>query len=196
MSSASYEKKIVKYLRKIIEKSLIERIKQFPMGEHILRNKINKPLIRKQKHMQLEKGLYSPISDIAVGPFAFTGFRFADWDYVGYMKLLELDCIKRFIKAVKKKGKVLPGYHIYFNPNPRSLISFEIENTNDYKHNLGSMSNCSIMGKVGIYIDYDKKRLDIFYNYLRKMIKRKKTRMFQNVIFITKNNFDNILNRR
>lgn len=194
MGTVTYENKIVEFLRSKIENSLIEGIKLFQNGETILQDPINKPFIRKQKHMHLERGLYSPISDIAVGPFAFTGFRFANWDDDGYQKLLELDSVKEFISIVKEKGRVLPGYNdIYFNQNPRCLISFEIENANDYKHNLGSMTNCSIMGKVGIYIDYQNERLDNFYNYLTEMTIRKKTELFKNVIFISKNNFDAIL---
>ena len=193
MSTVGYENTIVSFLNNILNGALTERINLFQDGERILRDPINKPLIRKQKHMQLESELYSPISDIAVGPFAFTGFRFADWDYDGYMRLLELDSLKEFIRTIKRKGKVLPGYNIHFNQNPRCLISFEIENTPDYKHNLGSMTNCSIMGKIGVYIDYNTRRLNRFYKYLNEMIRRKKTQIFKNVIFISKNNFDKII---
>jgi len=193
MSTDSYENTVVEFLRNTIEKPLVEKIKLFQDGERILEDRINNPLIRKQKHMQLERGLYSPISDIAVGPFAFTGFRFADWDYDGYMRLLELDSLSKFVRTIKRKGKVLPGYNIHFNQNPRCLISFEIENTPDYKHNLGSMTNCSIMGKIGVYIDYDRRRLSRFYNFLNEMIRRKKTQIFKNVIFISKNSLDEIM---
>ena len=64
MSTVRYENTIVPFLNNILNDALVEGIRQFQDGECILRDPINKPLIRKQKHMRLESGLYAPISDI------------------------------------------------------------------------------------------------------------------------------------
>lgn len=196
MSTREYEKNIVKFLNEYLGNSLKEEIKKFSNGEYILGNSINKPLIKKQKHMRLENGIYSPIPDISVGPFAFLDYSFANWDVDNYIKLLRIDRVNRLIKSTEGNGQVLSNYNITDgNQNPRCLIAFELEKGNDKKHILGSITNCSIMGKVGIYIDYDTIRLDKFFRFVNEMIKREKASRywFQNVIFISKDDFDEVL---
>jgi len=184
---------IVNQLNILLLDALKAKVTHFDNGISILKDKINKPLIRKQKCMRLERGLYSPCLDVAVGPYAFPGYRFAIWDDDRYEDLLDVQVIKRFVQRLKGIGHVLPQFNASFNQNPRCLFAIEIENYNNYKHMLGSITNCSIMGKIGIYIDYNSERLQNFYNFLREMILRKKTRLFQNVIFFTKEEFDNFL---
>lgn len=191
--SSQYEIVIITQLNILLLDALKTRVTRFDNGISILKNKINKPLIRKQKSMRLERGLYSPRLDVAVGPYAFPGYRFAIWDDDRYEDLLDVQVIKRFVQRLKGIGRVLPQFNASFNQNPRCLFAIEIENHNNYKHMLGSITNCSIMGKIGIYIDYNSERLQNFYDFLREMILRKKTRLFQNVIFFTKEEFDNFL---
>ena len=191
--SSQYEMVIVNQLNILLLDALKAKVTHFDNGISILKDKINKPLIRKQKCMRLERGLYSPCLDVAVGPYAFPGYRFAIWDDDRYEDLLDVQVIKRFVQRLKGIGHVLPQFNASFNQNPRCLFAIEIENYNNYKHMLGSITNCSIMGKIGIYIDYNSERLQNFYNFLREMILRKKTRLFQNVIFFTKEEFDNFL---
>lgn len=192
--STQYEIAIVDRLNILLFNALTAGIIDFENGSSILKDKINKPLIRKQKCMRLERGLYSPRIDVAIGPYAFPGYRFATWDDYRYEDLLEKEVIGRFFEDLKTSGRVLPEFDKSFNQNPRCLFAIEIENrNNNYKHMLGSVTNCSIMGKIGIYIDYNNERLENFYNFLEEMIRRKKTQLFKNVIFFAKDEFNNCL---
>ena len=193
MSVNEYELRIVKFLNRTIGVALLDGVAQFRNADCILNDRINKPLIRKQKCMRLENGLYSPRMDVAVGPFAFSGYRFANIDEYNYEQLLALQRIDNFLEKLIEYGRVLPGFNRHHNPNPRCLLSIEIENANDYKHNLGSIANCSIMGKIGVYIDYDARRLNHFFNFLSEMIRRKKTKIYLNVIFLTRTEFNRFM---
>lgn len=193
MSVNEYEMRIVRFLNRIIKESLLDEIKQFRNAECILNDRINKPLIRKQKCMRLENGLYSPRMDVAVGPFAFSGYRFANIDESNYEQLLVLQEVNNFAEKLIDYGRMLPGFTTNYNRNPRCLFSIEIENANDYKHNLGSIANASIMGKIGVYIDYNTRRLNHFYDYLSEMIRRKKVEIYLNVIFLTRTEFNKLM---
>ena len=149
-ASSKYELRIVEFLNNLIGATLHSGIAQFPNADRILNDPINQPLIRKQKCMRLENGLYSPRMDVAVGPFAFAEYRFANIDEYNYEQLLALKEINNFVENLRDYGRVLPGFNRDYNLNPRCLFCLEIENANDYKHNLGSIANCSIMGKMGI----------------------------------------------
>lgn len=196
MTVTDYELRIVRYLNRKIGTQLRNKIEEFPNAEHILNDTINIPLIRKQKAMRLENGLYSPRMDVAVGPYAFLGYTYANWDDNNYEQLLRVTAISNLVDKLLEHGHVLPEFSREHNLNPRCLFSIEIENANDYKHNLGSIANCSIMGKIGVYIDYDSRRLLHFYNFLSEMIRRKKTKMYLNVIFLSKEEFDRVMRPR
>ena len=120
-------------------------------------------------------------------------YRFANIDEYNYEQLLALKQINDFVVRLSQHGRVLPGFDTQHNQNPRCLFSIEIENANDYKHNLGSIANCSIMGKIGVYIDYDERRLNHFFDFLSEMIRRKKTKIYLNVIFLTRIEFDRFI---
>lgn len=191
--SSKYELRIVKFLNRTIGATLLNGVAQFQNADRILNDRINKPLIRKQKCMRLENSLYSPRMDVAVGPFAFSGYRFANINENNYEQLLALQEIDTFVNRLIECGRVLPGFNRAHNQNPRCLFCLEIENANDYKHNLGSIANCSIMGKIGVYIDYDAGRLNHFFNFLSEMIRRKKTMIYLNVIFLTRTEFNRFM---
>lgn len=167
-------------------------------SNNILKDNINNPLIKKGKSMKLETGIYSPICDVGVGPFAFEP---GSLNYI-YKYLLNQVKIKKFITKLSKKGIYLGMENSKFlssdcknqNKNPRCFIAVEIEGSNNIKHLMGSVLNCSLMGKIGILISFDEDKMNRAFQYFKEMIERGKTKpMLKNVIFVLKPNFDSFM---
>ncbi len=134
--------------------------------------------------------------DVAVGPFSFArGNRNEE-----YNQLLDIHEIREFLSRVVKRGKTLTKDFIKSvkdseNKNPRCFICIEVENKSTRKHFMGSAFNSSIMGKVGIVISYDEGKMEKVFSYLKEMIMREKLspKILDNVIWITKEKFDEIM---
>jgi hypothetical protein len=162
----------------------------------ILRLPENNPLIKDEKQMVMEP-LYSPTSDVAVGPFSFSEGNLNRL----YRHLASLEDIRGFITAMQESG-LGDGYNehlLELNQNPRCFISVEVENSTarDVKHLLGSVTNCSLLAKVGIVIVFDEyieyaKRL-ISYLAFVKRVKKTDKELFRNVFVLSKTAFEEIV---
>jgi len=171
-------------------------IREHPRYNRLLELPENQPLIRSERRMNLEN-IYSPHCDGAVGPFSFREGSLNDL----YEFFLQLLPIRRLIRNLHRKslGMGYDGPDFYFNQNPRCFIAIEVENTTacDIKHLLGSIANCSFLGKIGIIAVFDE-----HLNYAGRLIqyldfvKRKKkvaNPMFRNVFIISKSRIEKLL---
>jgi len=159
----------------------------------------NKPLIKHERQMRMEP-IYSPTCDVAVGPFSF---RPGNYNNI-YLRLAKLHQIKRFIASIKEASLTFADDvdPLNYNNNPRCFLSIEVENSTakDIKHLLGSITNCSLMGKIGIvivfddYIDYAKRLLKYisFVEHAKKLDEK----LFRNIFVIRKSDLSNILKIR
>jgi hypothetical protein len=100
------------------------------------------------------RGIYAPIVDIAVGPFAITR-RYID----EYGELL--DQTRAFIeRLIGKHSENCEGREENarfedirnFNENARCLLCSEIEESGTRKHCLGNLVNASALGRIGILV--------------------------------------------
>jgi hypothetical protein len=100
------------------------------------------------------RGIYAPIVDIAVGPFAITR-RYID----EYGELL--DQTRAFIeRLIGKHNENCEGREENarfedirnFNENARCLLCIEIEESGTRKHCLGNLVNASALGRIGILV--------------------------------------------
>ena len=65
-----YEQEIVEKLSNLILNDLNNKIIERDIS--LFRIPINIPLIKRQKFMEIENGLYSPRMDVTIGPYAFS----------------------------------------------------------------------------------------------------------------------------
>lgn len=174
---------------------LIDTLKENIENE-ILDLSENKPLIKKERQMRMYR-IYSPTCDIAIGPFSFKEDQKYDETY---RRLYRCSEIATFLDNVKEKNLGFNDNNILtINKNPRCFISLEIENTTakDVKHLLGSIMNCSLMGKVGIVVVFDEyieyaKRLIMYLQHAEN--KKKMTeKLFRNVFILSKSDMNDIL---
>ena len=100
------------------------------------------------------RGIYAPVVDIAVGPFAITR-RYVD----EYRTLLEET--RAFIEMlIGKHNENCHGQEEDarfedirdFNENARCLLCIEIEESGTRKHCLGNLVNASALGRIGILV--------------------------------------------
>lgn len=168
INAKEYQKKIEKKLKDIFKETEVEESMKFP------------------------NDIYTPRIDVAVGPFAYKDSLKEKYDNLFSKHQVLLNRIKG-----KSINKDLLDFDI--NKNPRCFIAMEIENSTekDTKHLLGSITNASILGKVGILIVFsNKKGLKNITNYLKfaKEHDKIKEHLFQNVALIVKKDFDQIFN--
>jgi hypothetical protein len=100
------------------------------------------------------RGIYAPVVDVAVGPFAVMQ-RYID----EYGTLL--DETRGFIeKLIAKHNDNCGGHEEHtrferirdFNENARCLLCIEIEESGTKKHCLGNLVNASALGRIGILV--------------------------------------------
>ena len=152
----------------------------------------------RQKSMKIEDDTYSPVPDIIIGPTSFEkGNRNEE-----YKELLQKRKIKKLIKLLKGKALNADQFSPEVNENPRVFIGIECENSTakDAKHMLGSITNLSLMSKVGILVVYDHgketlERIEKYLTFVERKEKIKHVDAFKNVFLITKSNFDDILDK-
>ena len=173
---------------------IMNEVPSYLLSEKFKGKFVNNPIIRTEESMKFPDA-YSPRCDVAIGPFSYLPGRNLN-DI--YKELLRLQIIKDFISKIEQRSLARPNeYRHGFNKNPRCFISFEIEHSTagDLKHVLGSLSNASFMGKVGVVIFYDhaKDRISNLIRYLYRADEKLHLKMFRNACFISKTNFDEIL---
>lgn len=147
--------------------------------------------IRIEEPMQFTRNIYTPRIDVAVGPFAYKE------------RLIERynELLREYVEFIEKiKEKAINKGYLDFNSNvnPRCFIAIEIEKSTekDTKHLLGSITNASILGKVGILIVFNNRKglekMNNLFNFARQVGKIQDY-LFKNVALLTKEDFDNIL---
>ena len=142
-----------------------------------------------EKRMNLPS--YSPRVDVAIPPFAFNQSYSSEYNEMYYRNRIFFD---------KLKDKALNRGRIDFdkNPNPRCFLAIEIENStdNNAKHILGSITNASILGKIGIVVTMNHsaciERIHKYFDYVYHAGKIENE--FKNVVLIHKSDFDELLN--
>lgn len=166
------------------------------ISPRVLKLPENRPLIKKERHMRMGR-TYSPTCDIAIGPFSFRQRQ--KYDPI-YLELAKLSEIATFLANVEEKSlRFSDNDPLSYNENPRCFVSIEIENTTaqDVKHLLGSVMNCSLMGKIGIVVVFEDyfeyaQRLIMYIGYVER---KKKTmeKLFRNVFMVSKSDMGEIL---
>lgn len=110
------------------------------------------------------RGIYAPIVDIAVGPFAIER-RYVD----EYTELL--DQTRDLIEAlIRKHNQNLEGREEparfetirTFNENARCLLCIEIEESGSRKHCLGNLLNASALGRIGLLVARNPRVMRVF----------------------------------
>jgi hypothetical protein len=107
--------------------------------------------------------MYSPTSDVAVGPFA-TERRHE----TKYAELLDKTrpfvehLIQKHNQNVEEEEKTSFGAIAHFNQNARCLLCIEIEESGTRKHCLGDLVNASALGRIGLLVACSPKFLRIF----------------------------------
>jgi len=186
----------VPYPSQILQRNIREKLERRflnvlkgALADRILNLPENQPLIKHERQMRMEP-IYSPTCDVAVGPFSF---REGSLNEI-YNKLTKLDQIRGFIDDLQRRG-LGSGYNtalLDLNKNPRCFIAVEVENTTarDVKHLLGSIINCSFLGKIGIVIVFDEylKYAQRLLEYLAfvKRVKKTEKSLFRNVFVVSK----------
>jgi len=192
MSSDEIEEKMKGKLEEMFLKPLREMI-----PHDVLDLLYNKPLMKTEKQMRIERHTYSPICDIAVGPFSFEDEKHNKL----YIRLLEIPEINTFVNSVKSKSVVFAEdmNPLGYNNNPRCLMSIEIERetANDLKHVLGSIANSSLMGKIGIVVisNDHMERVKRLLRYISHVanVEKVEHKWFRNVFVIHESTIRNIL---
>ncbi|MFP3950477.1 MAG: hypothetical protein ACLFUZ_05330 [Candidatus Micrarchaeia archaeon] len=154
-----------------------------------------------------QKNIYSPRVDIAVGPFSTEDDTSLSSRYNSmantYSNLIDglidkfrsnLDEFRRANRASLPLGEI-PSDHAFFgkksfNDNARCFIAIEIERSGSKKHMLGDIVNSSSLGRIGLIVAWDAKRLKSFLRMLEywNFLKSKGKPSFdsRNVLVITK----------
>lgn len=191
LSSLSYHR----IVKEKLEKAFLDVLHRH-IDKSILELDENNPLIRDERQMKMEP-LYSPTCDVAVGPFSFKEGSLNDV----YGNLARIGEIERFVRGLQEMS-LGSGYNevlLDLNNNPRCFIAIEVENTTaqDVKHLLGSIINCSLLGKIGItiifdeYLDYGERLLE--YLAFVKRVKKASKDLFRNVLVVSKSRIDHLL---
>lgn len=162
----------------------------------IMRLDENIPLIKDEKQMTMAP-LYSPTCDVAVGPFSFAEGNLNEI----FNNLVVVREIGQFIRALQDSsfGDGYNEHLLDLNPNPRCFMAIEVENSTarDVKHLLGSVTNCSLLAKIGIVVVFDEylKYAERLIQYLAfaKRVKKTTKELFRNVFVISKTHMDDLL---
>jgi hypothetical protein len=150
---------------------------------------------------------YSPIPDIAVGPFATHERFISTYDELqGRVQGFIDDLTHDFRHNYREYGGHFPGVPDYpfgtfqGNENARCFIAVEVESkSTTRKHKMGSIVNASALGRIGIVVgmdDHSVKVLIRILGYLKFLASvEKPTFKPDNVFIISKQQILRILNR-
>ncbi|MEM3465254.1 MAG: hypothetical protein QW566_02165 [Candidatus Jordarchaeales archaeon] len=143
---------------------------------------------------------YSPIVDVAVGPFAY-----GDEKYIReYNELTEMSCklLNNLSSSFRENSKgfsfmeKIPADCYEFNNinrNARCFMAIEIEKSGTRKHMLGDIVNACSLGRIGIIIAWNPSvlksflRITEYFSFLRS--KDKPTYESRNLIIVLKEQF-------
>lgn len=110
--------------------------------------------------------MYSPAIDLAVGPFATHRQYIEEYDQMASwsadMLLEMLRCFKRNLRKFQSYFPAPTLDHLCtLNPNSRCFLAIEIERGNpSMKYLMGSTFNASSLGRVGIVVAWNQRRLE------------------------------------
>lgn len=184
-------------IKRRLEEKLLNTLQKC-IDDSILELEENNPLIKDEKQMRMEP-IYSPTCDVAVGPFSFREGSLNEL----YCDLARTNEVAQFITNLQN-ASLGTGYNealLDLNQNPRCFIAIEVENAiaHDVKHLLGSVTNCSLLGKIGIVVVFDDylKYAERLLQYLAfvKRVKKANKELFRNVFVISKSQIDALLQR-
>jgi len=151
---------------------------------------------------------YSPVTDIAVGPFATQERLIRDYNNLEHRIPDLLNSLKScFRDNYHKHGGHFPGSPTYpftefeGNENARCFIAIEIESKNPTrKHKMGSIINAASLGRIGIVVgldEYTERVLIRILGYLKFLASvGKPTFRAGNTFIVDKEQFLRILDRR
>lgn len=109
--------------------------------------------------------MYSPAIDLAIGPFATHRPYVEEYDRMaaGSAKMLKrmLQCFKENIRQFYSEYPAPTLNQLCtLNPNSRCFMAIEIERGNtSIKYLMGSMFHASALGRIGIVVAWDQRRL-------------------------------------
>jgi hypothetical protein len=142
------------------------------------------------------RGMYAPVVDVAVGPFANVGTYINE-----YAELL--DRTRGLVEALIHKhnenmdGLEPPGDFEVIknsNENSRCLLCIEIEESGSRKHCLGNLVNASALGRIGILVARNQKVMEVFKRqraYLSFLAQVKKNSFkTENALVLTEEQFN------
>lgn len=167
-------KEIQNELTQFLEKKGFNVIKEWDVG--------------KNSRDALNRNIYCPRVDIALGPFNTSREQN---ELMGNENIAN-----QFITLLRRKNMVPVNFE--YNYNPRCSIAIEIEASGSRKHMLGDIANASILGKLGIIIPtsnekkYQFDRIKGFIDFATSVGKLEYT--FRNYIIISVEEFKEIIN--
>jgi len=148
---------------------------------------------------------YSPITDIAVGPFATEKRLIFDYDRLEErIPELIVTIGSHFRKNYTRYGGHFPGIPTYpftsytGNENARCFIAIEVESRRtSRKHKMGSTINASALGRIGLVIGMDEYTVKVMIKilgYLKFLASvEKPTFRADNIFIVTKDQILRIL---
>ena len=131
---------------------------------------------------KMNKGIYSPRVDLAVGPFAIEdGLRYTHehqeifeqniplFQRLTEQHLINLDIITVDTNNDQKQNLITRKMQQiqWTNLNGRCFIAIEIENEISRKHLMGGAVNASVLGKIGIAVGFTEEKHNAFLNLYR-----------------------------
>lgn len=191
-------------MRNFISKRDFEQVPTFQqeLSRH-LSIVFNEEYIKTEWSASIDREVYSPRLDLAVGPFAM------EESYVTqYNKMIQDPKILHFLERLQRAHIHNLARNSYFNApeldkklcmntNARCFLSIEIENAVTQKHLIGAIVNASALGRLGILIPWNDRQLRAFIralNYLGFLKSvGKNTFDMTNVFIVSKEQIEGIL---
>lgn len=149
--------------------------------------------------------MYSPAIDLAVGPFATHRQYIEEYDQ---MVCWSADMLREMLRYFRRNLRKLPSSFpapaldqlCSLNPNSRCFLAIEIERGNSsMKYLMGSTFNASSLGRIGIIVAWDQRRLDDLLRareyFLNLDSAGKNSFNTRNSLFLVRDQFARILER-
>ena len=182
------------------------KVKEYQNSIIILLNKIFPRLeIKKEWPAEIrELNLYSPILDLAIGPFAINKSLEDEYNklQLTYQFFIEglINLHNQNIHSIYSDCPYKNYYSVTSkNKNPRCFITIEIENSVSRKHLIGGAINASALGRIGLFIAFTDekfkamKKLEGYFTFLSQV--RKNTFDTGNLLILSKDQFLDFLNK-
>jgi hypothetical protein len=175
-------------LRRIVDTELQERIiRRF--GNN---NVIPEWDVARDSHDALDRHIYCPRIDFAVGPFNTNAELRENNQLITEEYEKHLPFFNQLKNANQEEWRPLAP-----NRNPRCFIAIEVEKSGSRKHRIGSIINASAIGKVGILVAVDEgnyRALNRIRRYLDFINRAEKSDFYpQNVLIVRRDDFMNLV---